>query len=435
MTQVSRDTICALSSGRLPAGVGLVRVSGPAARRILKEMTGWNGEAGQYRAGPIRKRNGEVIDFGVCLFFEGPHSFTGEDVAEFHFHGGRAVVNAGIAEVCAHDGVRMAVAGEFARQAFVNGKIDLVSAENLADLIDAETETQRRLAIENARGAGAARYRAWRSQLLEARSLIEAELDFADEEDIPGSVINGAFEQIDLLIDELTRHSEGYGRAEIIREGFRVVLLGPPNAGKSTLLNALARRDVAIVSEEPGTTRDILEVSLDLNGLKVIVSDTAGLRDGGGTIERIGMERALERARIADMVLWLDDGGGGSVPKETPDAVVVGTKMDLRGDMLSRCEIPISAVTGEGLDSLIEAISAAAEKATSGPYVLPTHIREAAILQSCVRILRSIDRKSDGLEIVGEKLREAGNDLGRIIGAIGVEDMLDLVFSRFCIGK
>ncbi len=257
----------------------------------------------------IRARNDSSIDTGLVLWFPGPESFTGEDSVEFHLHGGRAVVDRMLEELSGFDGLRMAEAGEFSRRAFANGKFDLTEAEGLADLIAAETEAQRMLALSQASGTLKNLYESWQARLLHARAMIEAEIDFADEEDVPGSVADQVWSDMAVLADEMRAHMAGAKRANAVREGFRIVIVGAPNAGKSSLMNALAGSDVAIVSEEPGTTRDVIETRLSIGGQLVIVSDTAGIREGAGKIEAEGIRRALARASEADLVLHLSEDG------------------------------------------------------------------------------------------------------------------------------
>lgn len=264
----STDTIVALSSGRLPAGVAVVRMSGPATRFVLETMVGEIPQPRHARLCVVRAADGQAIDRGLVLFFPGPASFTGEDCAELHLHGGRAVVSKVLESLADSSGVRLAEAGEFTRRAFLNGKLDLLQAEALADLVSAETEAQRRLAMRNSEGAQTALYQEWRHTLLRSRALIEAELDFSDEQDVPGSVSDTIWPALSALASDMARHIDGYKRAEMVRDGFEVVIVGRPNAGKSSLLNVLARRDVAIVSDEPGTTRDLVEVVLDIGGMR-----------------------------------------------------------------------------------------------------------------------------------------------------------------------
>ena len=263
---IERDTIVALSSGRLPAGIAVVRISGPKTRFVLETIIGSVPEPRSARYGTFADGAGTHIDSGITLFFQAPASFTGEDSAELHAHGGKAVVAALLDALCAIEGVRLAEAGEFTRRAFLNGKVDLLKAEALADLVSAETEAQRRFAVLNSHGGHKELYAGWRQRLIHARAMIEAEMDFSDEADVPGSVADQIWADIDRMSGEIQRHIAGFRRAEIIRDGFDVVILGAPNAGKSSLLNALAKRDAAIVTDEPGTTRDLIEVVLDLDG-------------------------------------------------------------------------------------------------------------------------------------------------------------------------
>ncbi|RUZ73538.1 tRNA uridine-5-carboxymethylaminomethyl(34) synthesis GTPase MnmE, partial [Mesorhizobium sp. M7A.F.Ca.US.006.01.1.1] len=266
---ISGDSIVALSSGRLPAGVAVIRISGPQTRFVVETIAGGMVKD---RVAVLRRftaPDGAVLDTGLVVFFPGPASFTGEDVAEFHVHGGRAVVAKMLETIAGFDGVRHAEPGEFTRRAFLNGKVDLVETEALADLVNAETEAQRRFAVQNAEGVQSEVYLGWRRRLIHARAMIEAEIDFADEDDVPGSVSDTVWSDVGTMIGEIDRHIAGFRAAEIIRDGFEVVILGAPNAGKSSLFNALARRDAAIVTDEPGTTRDLLEVTLDLQGLRV----------------------------------------------------------------------------------------------------------------------------------------------------------------------
>ncbi|WP_202314572.1 tRNA uridine-5-carboxymethylaminomethyl(34) synthesis GTPase MnmE [Mesorhizobium sp. L-8-10] len=441
---IFRDTIFALSSGRLPSGVAVVRMSGGHVKGALEAMVGSlpEGRRADYRA--IRSpRSGEIVDRGLVLLFEGPHSFTGEDCAELHVHGGKAVVAAILAELSGIDGFRHAEAGEFTRRAFLNGKLDLVGAEALADLIGAETEAQRRFAAANAEGQQTALYAGWRKRIIHARAMIEAELDFADESDVPGSVSSEVWAEMAALAKDIDAHLEGYRSAEIIRDGYQVVILGAPNAGKSSLLNALARREVAIVTEEPGTTRDLVEVALDLDGMKVVMVDTAGIREAAGRVESIGIERALERARRADLVLELialDDPVAASSGDMPSGRLRVGSKSDLgtSGAAVDQgYDFVISVKSGEGLGELLAGIArrAAGATATSGE-VLPSRMRHVELLHRCASSLRRAAVQEDlALELRAEELRDAGFSLGKISGAVDVEDLLDTIFSEFCIGK
>lgn len=436
------DTIFALSSGRPPAGVAVIRVSGPRAGEALRQLAGGVPEPRRAALVTLCDGAGEAIDRGLALFFPAPASFTGEDCAEFHVHGGRAVV-AALADVLAEmPGMRAAEPGEFTRRAFLNGKMDLVEAEALADLVSAETEAQRRFAVAGAGGAQSGLYAGWRRRIVHARAMIEAELDFADEGDVPGSVSEAVWSDIAGLVGEIGRHVDGFRRAELIREGYSVVIAGAPNAGKSSLLNALARRDVAIVSDEPGTTRDLLQVSLDLDGCKVIVTDTAGIRESAGKVEAIGIARALASVATADLVLLLEDLTSPAMvtlPDMAGERLLVGTKADLldgSGPTTFAVDLVISAASGQGIDQLLGVIGGKAAAATStAGGLLPARSRHVALLRQAASHLAASLAGSDGPELRAEALRLAGDAFGRIAGTVDVEEVLGVIFSEFCIGK
>lgn len=439
---IERDTIVALSSGRLPAGIAVVRISGPKTRFVLETIIGSVPEPRSARYGTFADGAGTHIDSGITLFFQAPASFTGEDSAELHAHGGKAVVAALLDALCAIEGVRLAEAGEFTRRAFLNGKVDLLKAEALADLVSAETEAQRRFAVLNSHGGHKELYAGWRQRLIHARAMIEAEMDFSDEADVPGSVADQIWADIDRMSGEIQRHIAGFRRAEIIRDGFDVVILGAPNAGKSSLLNALAKRDAAIVTDEPGTTRDLIEVVLDLDGRKVRVTDTAGLREGGGTVETIGIEKAIARARGADLVLLLKDMANPGPVTELPEGLPllrIGTKYDLLPSEPDSdgYDVCISVASGYGLDRLLQEISNRAEVALGKSVdLIPWRERHVALLSEASKFLESArSAKQAGYELRAEDLRLASERIGRISGAVDVEDLLDVIFSQFCIGK
>ncbi|WP_192251848.1 tRNA uridine-5-carboxymethylaminomethyl(34) synthesis GTPase MnmE [Mesorhizobium caraganae] len=439
---ISDDSIVALSSGRLPAGIAVIRISGPKTRFVVETIAGGMVKDRVATRRKLRAADGSHIDSGLVLFFPGPASFTGEDVAEFHVHGGRAVAGRMLETMAGFDGVRHAEPGEFTRRAFLNGKLDLVETEALADLVNAETEAQRRFAVQNAEGAQSALYLGWRRRLIHARAMIEAEIDFSDEEDVPGSVSDTVWSDVRTMIDEISRHIDGFHAAEIIRDGFEVVILGAPNAGKSSLFNALARRDAAIVTDEPGTTRDLLEVVLDLNGVRVRVTDTAGLREAPGKVEAIGIEKARAKARTADLMLLLEDLANpvaiSEIPADIP-ALRIGTKVDLlKGQRpLGTYDAFISTVEGTGLTELLAEIGgrAAAAIGDAGD-ILPSRLRHVELLNETKRFLASaLSGEERGQELRAEELRLAADRLGRIVGAVDVEDLLDVIFSQFCIGK
>jgi tRNA modification GTPase len=440
------DTIFALSSGAPPAGVALVRMSGPGVRFGLETMAGAVPAGRHATLAAIRSRDGELLDRGLVLFFPGPDSFTGEDVAELHLHGGRAVVQAVLAELGALSGFRPAVAGEFTRRAFQNRKVDLTQVEGLADLVAAETEAQRRQALRQASGDLGRLYEGWRERLVRARALLEAELDFVDEDDVPGSVSVQAWDIVRGLLQEIVNHVDDR-RGERLRDGAEIVILGPPNAGKSSLVNAIARRDVAIVTPEAGTTRDLIEVRVDLGGYAATLVDTAGLREAEGLVEREGIRRAEARAAAADIVLWLSDvtakNGGRPAP---PGAIRVGTKIDLIDGGIDsgadRSRLPpfdflVSAETGQGIDALLAALAGrlAVTVGLDEPPLV-TRARHRAALVACRdALLAALSDDGRPLELRAEDLRAAGNALARITGRIDVEDMLDVIFRDFCIGK
>jgi tRNA modification GTPase len=434
------DTIFALSSGPPPAGVAVIRISGPMTRFGLETLAGSLPQSRRATLMSIRKGR-EAIDRGLVLFFPEPDSFTGEDVAELHVHGGRAVIASVLAGLADLPGFRPAEAGEFTRRAFANRRLDLTEVEGLADLVAAETEAQRRQALRLAGGELRRRADAWRQRLVRARAWVEAELDFADEADVPEAAGARAMDEVGAIAAEVRAVLDDRHRGERIREGAEIVILGPPNAGKSSLINALARREVAIVTPEPGTTRDLVEVRLDVAGYPVTVVDTAGLREAEGLVEREGIRRARARAADADLVLWLTDiagpDAGGPEPMATP-MLRIGTKADLgearqpdRGfDLL------VSALTGFGLDELIKRLAGfVAEEFRPRESDLIVRARHRAALAACVEALAAAEANAAQPEIRAEELRRAGDALGRLAGRIDVEDVLDTIFREFCIGK
>ncbi|OBZ93607.1 tRNA modification GTPase TrmE [Pararhizobium polonicum] len=441
--QATSDTIYALSSGSLPAGVAVIRISGPHTGKTIEQLCGALPAARTAVLRSIRNRNGEVLDQGLVLFFAGPASFTGEDCAELQVHGGRAVVDAILAELASLPGLRHAEAGEFSRRAFHNGKLDLVEIEGLSDLISAETEMQRRLAQEHSSGRLSTVYQGWARRLTHARAMIEAELDFADEDDVPGSVAERIWADMRMLKTEIDAHLDGAGVAEIIRDGLKIVIAGEPNAGKSSLLNHLARRDIAIVTDIAGTTRDVLSVDLSLAGFNVRLFDTAGLRGTEDPVEREGIRRAYMTMDQADVILLLADAPDGFAPLEDYDGakpvIRVGTKIDR--DMLlwdkAAVDVLISTVTGAGVEQLVEVLTRfLPDLSGKSALSLPTRKRHVSCLQQAsAAIEMSLTQFNSGLDIQAEYLRQAGDALGRITGRIDVEDLLDVIFSEFCIGK
>ncbi|MBX4869190.1 tRNA uridine-5-carboxymethylaminomethyl(34) synthesis GTPase MnmE [Rhizobium bangladeshense] len=434
------DTIYALSSGAPPSGVSVVRISGRSTRDILVRLVGSVpvDRVASYRT--IRNRNNRPVDSGLVLFFPAPHSFTGEDVAELQIHGSKAVLAALFNELGDIPNVRMAIEGEFSRRAFENGKLDLVEVEGLADLISAETEMQRRLAVEQSAGGVSAIYDSWAERLTRARALIEAELDFPDEDDVPGSVSDMVWTDMKRLRDDIGDHLKAASAGEIIRDGFKVVIAGAPNAGKSSLLNALARRDVAIVTDIAGTTRDVLQVDLDIDGYLVKLYDTAGLREADDRVEIEGVRRARVALRDADLALLLVDMSNPVIPGNLEQAlphVTVGTKKDLIEIGSGGYDLEISTATGDGLPELRQLIGRiVAERFGGLSLAIPSRQRHRDSLAKCLAALDAAISETDAdLELRTEQLRLAAEYIGRITGRVDVEQLLDVIFSEFCIGK
>lgn len=432
------ETIYALSSGAVPAGLAVIRVSGPKVADVMKGMVSSAVPPRSSSLRTIRTRNGAVLDNGLVLFFPGPHSFTGEDVVEFHLHGGRAVVNAVYQELSSFDGLRQAMAGEFSRRAFENGKLDLLEIEGLADLISAETEMQRRLALEYSSGGLSTLYEAWSQRLTRGRALIEAELDFPDEDDVPGSVSDQVWSDMTALVSEIRQHLGMAKAGEIIRDGFKVVIAGLPNAGKSSLMNALVRRDIAIVTDIAGTTRDVLSTDLDIDGFLVKLYDTAGLRETEEVVEREGIRRARTAMEAADLVIYIEDMSAPTDESAAPSSALrVGTKSDLPAISSREYDVRISVETGAGLAELRQAIgNRLREMVPAHSLAIPTRARHNDSLAECIlAIERAIVNDHVDLDLRAEDLRIAGTALGRITGRVDVENLLDVIFGEFCIGK
>jgi tRNA modification GTPase len=435
---VNGDTIFALASGHGRSAVAVIRLSGPGARTAVADLAGTLPEP--RRASLRRLRDpatGETLDEALVLWLPGPHSYTGEDGAELHIHGGLAVRSAVIRVLATRPGLRPAEPGEFTRRAFLNGRMDLSAVEGLADLIDAETEAQRRQAFRQLEGALARKVADWRERLLDAAALIEAGLDFTDEDDVPADVAAGALNLLTAVATEVSDALAGSPAGERLREGFTVVIAGPPNAGKSTLLNAIAGRDVAIVSPFAGTTRDAIEIRCDLDGLPVVFVDTAGLRDTADPVEAEGIARARHRAENADLVLALQPVDEDVDPQTwSTQAVPVRTKLDLGGEV-GAGELAVSAASGAGLDSLLGLVRARAEAALGAGDALATRARHRRALDELAEALSRAISAGQGTspELVAEDLRVGLRALGRITGQVDVEDVLDRVFGQFCIGK
>jgi tRNA modification GTPase len=454
------QTIFALSSGRPPSAIAMVRVSGPQAGTTLIALAGKVPAPRMATRVLLRDADQQPIDDAVVLWFPGPASATGEDVAEFHVHGGRAVLAALFAALSAFENVRAAEPGEFTRRGFENGKLDLTEAEGLDDLIHADTDRQRRQALRHLKGGLGDRARDWRAQIIEAAALIEAGIDFSDEGDVPDELIAPALAKIRTLLGEIQEVLAAQGKSERLREGLVVAIAGPPNVGKSTLMNQLARREVAIVSPHAGTTRDVIEIQLDLDGYPVTVIDTAGIRETDDPVEREGVRRARARAAEADLVLWLVDAQhGGNLHHGAAPGWVVRNKVDLdaAGSDVAGVKIEaatpgpavnlrqgqagadfgISASRGDGIQQLIAALIAfAGDYFGSDEGGLIGRERQRKLLQEAMASLqRSIAVIGKGEELAAEDLRMAAQSLGRLLGRVDVEDILDVIFRDFCIGK
>jgi tRNA modification GTPase len=454
------QTIFALSSGRPPSAIAMVRVSGSEAATVVIALAGKMPMPRKATRALLHDANGQPIDDSVVLWFPGPASATGEDVAEFHVHGGRAVLVAVFAALAAFENVRAAEPGEFTRRAFENGKLDLTEAEGLDDLIHADTDRQRRQALRQLKGLLGDRARSWRQEIIEAAALIEAGIDFSDEDDVPAELIEPALARIRALSDEIAEVLAAQGRSERLREGLVVAIAGPPNVGKSTLMNQLARREVAIVSPHAGTTRDVIEIQLDLDGYPVTVIDTAGIRATDDPVEQEGVRRARARAAEADLVLWMTDAQHGEDrPEGTAPTWRIRNKIDLDtvdagagGPMNDAAAagplaypkperdgagFSISASRGDGIGELIVAlISYARDYFGSDEGNLIGRERQRKLLQQTADSLRrSMGSISSGEELAAEDLRMAAYSLGRLLGRVDVEDILDVIFREFCIGK
>ena len=529
MSNATDETIYALSSGRPPAAIAVVRISGPRAGVALKALMGRIPDPRRAAFARIRGRDGEIVDEALALWFPGPRSETGEDVAELQLHGGRAVLAAVMAALADVDGLRPAEAGEFTRRAFENGKLDLTAVEGLADLVMAETEGQRRQAFRQMSGVLRDRSENWRAQLIQALALVEARIDFSDEADVPQDLVTPALQIARSLESDIASVLAEGNRGERLREGFVVAIAGPPNAGKSTLLNRIAKREAAIVSPFAGTTRDVIEVHLDLDGLPVTLLDTAGIRETDDPVEREGVRRARERAAAADLILWIieagdaagRDGHGDAKPLSADvggsDYVAGGlavrgagygetdrvghrssggsgrsftasgrmpkwlirNKIDLHQDLMKRNEqdvqikgksepnvrvnkplkkvlnkrltekseieftfdepeFNISATTGEGVDVLLDALAQHADKFLAGAEsALVTRERHRLALQDTLAALGRalVPELSSREDLLAEELRLAARALGRLTGRVDVDDILDVIFRDFCVGK
>jgi tRNA modification GTPase len=421
------DTIFALSSGAPPAGIAVIRISGPGGREALEKLV---------RVTPVPRtlhfaalRDGDrLLDRGFVAFLPGPGTATGEDIVELHLHGGRAVVAAVEAALAAIPGLRRAEPGEFTRRAFANGRIDLAEAEGLADLLAAETELQRRSALEIASGHFSHRVEEWRKRLLALSAQIEAVLDFDDEDDVAG-ITPSFHRQINNLVENVGE-ALSWPRAETLRDGFRIALAGPPNAGKSTLFNALVEHEAAITSPTAGTTRDVLERPVAIEGVPLVFVDMAGLRHAEGEVEAIGVERARAELGRADLVLWLGCEGEGPA-----GAWEIEPQIDRANHWEKAApRFRLSAVTGEGLIELKRALVAHASNALPKPGTAALNARQRRWLARANEALVATERFADPL-LIAEQLRIARAAFDSLIGRTATEDMLDALFGRFCIGK
>jgi tRNA modification GTPase len=438
------STIYALATPPGRSALAVIRLSGVNALKVVQNLTGLTPAPRHATLMTLRDED-DILDRALVTYFKGPASYTGEDVVEISLHGGRAVVAGVMNALEKMDGLRAAEPGEFTKRAFLNHKLDLTAAEAVADLIDAETMLQRRQAIGQLGGKLRDLYDAWRDDLIKSCAYVEAHLDFPDE-DLPTGLIDHIRPVVTKLQHDIGQHLDDGKRGEILRDGLNVVILGAPNAGKSSLLNALARRDAAIVSPLAGTTRDVLDVHLDLNGLPVTLTDTAGLHDnvhddGHASIEREGMKRARARASTADLKIILFDAGAPPAPDMMAlvddHTLLVANKIDTAPvpKLAGHDVIAISALHGQGLDDLVNILTARLEKmigSVEGASI--TRARHRTALQSCTQHLHSALAQSQP-ELIAEDLRAAVNDLGRITGRVDVEDLLDVIFRDFCIGK
>jgi tRNA modification GTPase len=439
----SSDTIFALSSGAGRSAIALIRVSGPAAGRLLRLMTGSLPPERSFAVRTISDpASGEPIDRAVTVWLPGPGSVTGEDCAEFHLHGGAAVVTAVLDILGSQDAVRPAEPGEFTRRSFLNGKMDLVEVEGLADLLSARTAGQRRQAFRQMSGVVSSVFEGWRNDLLSVRADIEAAVDFADEPGVEEAALRRIDSALVAIIQSMEEAMRRSASSELIRDGVRVVLAGRPNTGKSSLLNALAGREAAIVSSVPGTTRDAIEVTLELEGIPVILTDTAGLRSAEDAVEEEGIRRSRAYIGQADLVIWVwsSDIEASEAPESgtVPD-LFVRSKSDIDGSGRARNDesISVSARSGEGLHELLAALSTMLLKRLGElESALVISARQKQALASSIRFLNeAVSGSTVGLEFKAEHVARASDEIGRLTGRIGVEEWLGTIFSRFCIGK
>ncbi|HEB79711.1 MAG TPA: tRNA uridine-5-carboxymethylaminomethyl(34) synthesis GTPase MnmE [Rhodospirillales bacterium] len=442
---MSLKTIYALASGFGLSGIAVIRISGSNAGAALRALTK-NKLPTPRRAVMsdfINPADGSLLDKGLAIWFPEPHSFTGENIAELHVHGGRSVVSSLLKALSSCEGLRLAEPGEFSRRAFENNKFDLTAVEALADLINAETEHQQRQALRQMQGELGLLYESWRRILLEIIVQLEATIDFSDE-DLPHDLERKADESIKNLFHEISSHLKDGRRGEILRCGVHAAIIGPPNSGKSSFLNLLTRRNTAIVSDVPGTTRDVIETRLDIGGYPVVIVDTAGLRDGGDEIEKEGIQRAKDKAQNADLKIAIFDVMQGPDPYTydfiDKNTMVIANKIDI-GPHKTPDEIKghlpwrISLLTGDGIEEMLEGLENEIERRchlSAAPLL--TQARHRASLEDCRNALERFNQEA-AIELQAEELRLAVRALGRITGRVDVEDILDEIFHDFCIGK
>ena len=435
---INSKTIYALSSAPGKAGIAIIRVSGPEAEKIRHLFSIDLPESKKIQiAKLVHPNTGDFIDKALVTFFKSPNSFTGEDMVELSVHGGKAIKDQIFTILASEENFSYAEPGEFTRRAFLNGKLDLVEVEGLADLINAETEFQRKQAFDQMDGKLSNLYTKWKSQLVKNLSYLEATIDFVDEE-IPPEIVLNQIKDIREVLQELDTHLDDSNKGERLRDGFHIIIAGSPNTGKSSLLNHLSNRDIAIVSDEAGTTRDSLDAYLDINGFPVIITDTAGIRKAKTEVESIGIKKSQTKMNEADLILWLMDSSSeknDGVPDNIRDkSVEVWTKSDIATP--SNKEVIISTKKDEGITQLIDIIGKYVEKGcrTEGSFITRSRHRDA-LEKTKKNLLTILESDLLDVEVIAEELRSAVNSLSRITGHIDVEDLLEVIFKDFCIGK
>ena len=441
----SSDTIFAVSSGSGIAGISVIRMSGPGTSQIFSDVAG---ELPRPRLASVRQlrdpKSNEIIDQALVLWIPGPKSSTGEDVGEFHVHGSIAVVDSLLKIFGRYDGARLAEAGEFSRRAFINDRMDLVEAEGLGDLLQARTEVQRRLAMHHVLGAASSTYEIWRGELIAILARLEAAIDFVDEEGVTEAALADVKLRTENLLGTLTKAVAESERAGAVRSGIKIVFAGAPNVGKSSLLNLVAAREAAIVSSRPGTTRDVIEVSIALGGVPVILTDTAGLRTGSDDeIENIGITRAWSEVAAADILVWVSAADVPETQELRPAAFRVLNKSDLLTDQSIRLRNDlgnvhrVSAKTGEGIVELIAELQNLVVKMVGGvEHTAIVRTRQRSAVEDSIRHLNdSLLYKAEQIELAAECVRRASHSIARITGRVDVEDLLGSIFGEFCIGK